>query len=197
MDPRALRAMLRMPSRREAIQTLAAALVIALICWYFGVDVWHSILLGCAITVIGLACLAAGEAPDARDLGWLPGKRERKAGSRNDVANLSASLRASWGYVGMTAEGRLKQIARRRLALEGLDLRNPDDRLAIEQRIGSTAYRALVHRRGTRRLSLRTLVCCLDMLDAIDSTHYPAPPARSRRPYLYGIRLSLGRARER
>jgi hypothetical protein len=188
--------MLRMPTRREALRTLGAGLLVAAICWYFGVDVWHALLLGCAITVTALACLAAGSAPDARDLSWRPGKRAGKEGSRNDVAGLSSSLRAGWGFVGLTAERRLREIARRRLALEGLDLRNPDDRLAIERRIGRPAYRILIQRQG-RRPTLRTLTYCLDMLDAIDSNHYPVPQPRSRRWDLRSIPFTLGRARER
>lgn len=195
MDVRALSQMLHLPSRRETVASLAAGTAIAVICWYFGVDVWHSILLGCAITVTALACNAGTLAMDARELSWRPGSRSSRAGSRNDVASLSASLRVDWWFVGPTADRRLHAIARRRLALEGLDLDNPDHRLAIEQRIGTAAYRVLA-RRSSRRLRLRLLVYCLDTLDAIDSTHYPAP-ARARRRDRLSVPFSLGRARER
>ena len=128
MGWRTLTEMLRLPTRREAIRTLCAGVLIAAICWYFGVDVWHAILLGCAMTVTALAVFAGTSAPDARDLSWRPGKRVRNDGSRNDVASLSSSLHAGWGVVGLTAERRLHEIARRRLALDGLDLQNVDDR---------------------------------------------------------------------
>lgn len=188
--------MLHLPSRLEACLTVAAGVLIAVLCWYFGVDVWHSLLLGCAITVTALACRAAGLAPDARELSWRPGAEENRVGSRNDVASLASSLRAHWTHIGLTAEGRLNELARRRLALEELDLRNPGDGPAIERRIGTTAYRILARRRRAR-ISLRTLTHTLDALDAIDSTHYPAPSAGSRRPFLDAVRFSLGRARER
>jgi hypothetical protein len=188
--------MLRLPTRREAIRTLCAGVLIAAICWYFGVDVWHAILLGCAITVTALAAVAATSAPDARDLSWRPGKRVRNDGSRNDVASLSSSLHAGWGFVGLTAERRLHEIARRRLALDGLDLRNADHGLAIERRIGGRAYRILV--RGQRRgLRLRTLRYSLDMLDGIDPNHYPTPLPRSQGWDLQSTLTSLGRPRER
>jgi hypothetical protein len=196
MDTRTLTETLHMPSRRETLQTLGAGLLVAAICWYFGVDVWHAILLGCAITVTALACLAAGSAPDARDLSWRSGKRAGKAGSRNDVSSLSSSLHAGWGLVGLTAERRLHEIARRRLALEGLDLQNADQRLAIESRIGAPTYRILMGRKGGR-LRLRTLTYCLDAIDAIDSNHYPMPQPRARRWTLQSIPFTLGRARER
>jgi hypothetical protein len=188
--------MLQPPSRLQTLATLGAGFLIAAICWYFGVDAWHSILLGCAITVTALALLVGGSAPDTRDLSWRPGKRPSREGSRRDVSSLSSSLRAGWGFIGLTAERRLYEIARRRLALEGLDLRNPDHRHAIELLVGRPAYRILVSPQG-RRATLRALIHCLDSLDATDSTHYPAPQPRARRWDLPTIPISLRRARER
>jgi hypothetical protein len=185
--------MVRLPSRRQATQILGAAFLLAVICFYFGVDAWHAILLGCAITVTGFALHVGSMASDARDLSWRPGNRSSRAGSRNEVANLSRSLRAGWGFVGLTAERRLNEIARRRLALEGLDLRNPEHQPAIELLIGGAAYRVLRSRQG-RVPSLRALTYTLDMLDAIDSTHYPVPQPRARRwGPLPAIPFSLGR----
>lgn len=196
MDMRELRQKLRLPNRREAARTLGAGLLLALVCWYFGVDVWHSILLGCAITVSALALLIGAGAPDARDPNWRPGRRASREGSRSDVANLSGSLRSGWGFVGLTAQRQLMQIARRRLALEGLDLGNAEHRPAIERRIGPRAYRVLVSR-PDKMPSLRSLLYCLDVLDALDSTHYPARQPRSRRWDPRAIPLRLGRARDR
>jgi hypothetical protein len=197
MRGRSLNQMLHAPTRREATQALLAGLAIAAFCWYLGVNAWHSILLGCAITVTALALLVGGSAPDARDLSWRPGKRASREGSRSDIASLSASLRSGWGFVGLSAERRLQQIARRRLALEGLDLKNAEHRSAIEQHIGTPAYRVLV-RPGGRLPRLRALLSCLDALDAIDPTNYPAPQPRARRwGPLSAIPSSLGRARER
>ena len=97
VDRRTLTQMLRRPTRRETVQTLGAGVGIAAICWYFGVDVWHAIVLGCAITVAALAAIAGSAAPEARDLSWRPGKRASSEGSRNDVASLSSSLHVGWG----------------------------------------------------------------------------------------------------
>jgi hypothetical protein len=188
--------MLRLPSRRELEKVVGAAFLIGVICWYFGVDVWHAILLGCAITVTALALLVGSSATDARDLSWRAGKRPRSEGSRSEIANLSSSLKGDWGFVGLTAERQLQQIARRRLALEGLDLSNAQQRSAIESRIGTQAYRVLVNRRG-RVPSLLALVKCLDALDAIDPSRYPQPQQRARRWALPGIPFGLGRAHGR
>lgn len=193
---RRLNELLRPPSRRELGEIVGAALLISAICWYFGVDVWHAILLGCAITVTALALLVGYSAPDSRDLSWWRDRRPRNEGSRSDIANVSSSLHGGWGLVGLTAERKLRQIARRRLAFEGLDLTNPEHRAAIERRIGARSYRALVNPRG-RVPSLRALLSCLDALDAIDPTHYPATRPRARRWDPPWIPFSQGRARER
>ncbi|MGH2873020.1 MAG: hypothetical protein ACRDL5_11240 [Solirubrobacteraceae bacterium] len=190
MGRRSLAGMLHLLGRGDAIRAGCIAALIAAICWYFGADVWHAILLGCAITVAAIAANSAGlSVPQPGALGWRPSGPARRAGARDEVATLSGSLRAGWGYVGLTAERRLSQIARRRMALEGLDLRNPEHRLAIERRIGEPAYRSLVNN-GSRRLRLRTVVYCLDALDAVDASHYPAPQPRSLRrgPSLIGSR---------
>jgi hypothetical protein len=180
------------PSRRQTMAVLAGSFAIAVICWYFGVNAWHSILLGCAITVIALAVLAGSSAPDALDVSWRPGKQPGREGARRDISSLSSSLRSGWGFVGLTAERRLHEVARRRLALEGLDLRNPDHRPAIEQLIGERAYLVLRGRQG-RVPNLRSLIYCLDTLDAIDSNHYPVAHPRARRWDLPVIPFSFGR----
>lgn len=186
--------LLRLPTRRETIRAAAAATLAAVICWYFGVNVWHSILLGCAVTVASFAVMAGGSTPELRELSWHHRSR-RRLGSRNEVARLSQSLRSGWEPVGLTAERRMHQIARRRLALEGLDLLNRDHRDAIQRLIGGRAYRTLVHPHG-RRPRLRALLRCLDALDAIDARHYPPPqPSARRMPDL--IQSNLRRLRER
>lgn len=174
---------------------IGTAILAAAICWYFGVNVWHSILLGCAATVVSFAVRKGASAEEFRDLSWRHRRRSR-SGSRSEVATLAHSLRSGWQPVGLTAERRLHQIARRRLALEGLDLLNAEHRNAIEGRIGARAYRILVHRSG-RRPRLRSLVHCLDMLDALDSDHYkpPTPGAVLNMPHL--IPTNLRRTRER
>ncbi len=171
MDSRNLTRAFRPPRRRETFIATGLAVAAAAICWYFGVDVWHSILLGCAITVLILAVAVASSAPIPEDR--TPDHvRKRADGSRSDVAILSGSLRVGWGTVGLTAERRLHKIAVRRLALEGLYLDNPEHRDLIERRIGTRVYRTLTrtNRRGMRR---KTLVHCLAVLDALNPNYYP------------------------
>ena len=51
---RSLFGVLRALDRRATIRILLTALLIAAICWYFGADVWHSILIGSALTTLGV-----------------------------------------------------------------------------------------------------------------------------------------------
>ncbi len=167
-----------MPRRGESLRALAVAATVAAVCWYFGVNVWHALLLGCAITVAALALMLASSAPELSELDWRAGRNSRSDGSRTDIVRLSAALRGGWGPVSLTAERQLRNIARTRLALEGLELANPEHRHAIELHIGTSAYRILT-RTSPRRVRMRTLISCLDALDALNPTYYPAPRRRS------------------
>lgn len=174
---------MNLPGRREGLQILGIAAAVAVICWYFGVNVLHALMLGAAITVIGFACLIVSVTPQTRDLRWRGRRPPPNKGSRSDVANLSGSLKGSWGLVGRTAERRLWQLTRRRLALEGLDLQNPGHREAIEARLGRPMYRTLM-RAGKGGLRMRMLSHCLDTLDALNATYYPEPRVSQHRPWL-------------
>jgi hypothetical protein len=157
---------------REARRAVLAALLIAAVCWYFGVDAWHALLLGAAVTVIVVAAGAAGAASDAALPSWLGSGRPGADGSRNEVETIAWSLRGSWGRIGLTAERELRRIARRRLALEGLDLANPAHREAIQALVGAPVYRILTRERWGR-VSLRTLTRTLDALDRVNANYYP------------------------
>jgi hypothetical protein len=149
------------------VRAVSVALPVALICWYFGADVWHSLLIGGAVTTLLLSLAIALDAPNFGATDWRGGRGANRRGSRGDVKELSWSLRGSYGQVGGTAVRRARQVARRRLAARGLDLLNPDDRPEIERLIGRRPYVVLV--RGDRRPPLlRSFVRCLDALDALE-----------------------------
>jgi hypothetical protein len=177
---RSLFGVLRALDRRATIRILLTALLIAAVCWYFGADVWHSILIGGALTTLGLIGLIANDNPDFSNTGWRIDSRSNPHGARRDVAQLSWSLRGSYGRVGSGAVLRAQRLARQRLALYQLDLLNPTDRPRIEQMIGHHAYAVLV--RGERRPPfLRSFIHCLNALDALDPTRPIALRSRSRR----------------
>jgi hypothetical protein len=151
-------------------------LMLSAIFWYFGADVWHSILLGGAVTsiiVAASACRALEMTRELRGTAWRSSRQTSLRGSRRDVTFLSSSMSEGWGRVGYMAESRVRNLARQQLALHHLDLEGPGDRLEVEQLIGRRAYRLLARdgRRRRRRMRLRSLVHCLDVLDALDPMH--------------------------
>jgi hypothetical protein len=164
---------------RTTLAAGAATLVLGAIAWYFGNDVWHAILIGCAVTALFFAARTGWSIPAVRDLSWRYRQRGTE-GTRNEVATLARSLRSGWGGVGLTAERRLRQLARRRLALEGLDLRDDEHREAIERRIGASSYRLLTRPDGPRP-RLRAVLQTLDLLDGLNADHYAAPQGGVRR----------------
>lgn len=174
---------LRLPPWRELLRVAGGALLLGVLAWFLGVDVWHAILVGCA-AMVGITAFLVGGAPEIRDLSWRPRYRNTE-GARSELANLAHSLRPQRGVVGLAAERRLRDLAARRLALHGLDLQSAADREATERLIGTRAYQLLVRPDATRRAKLRTVIRCLDLLDALDSDHYSAPrPDSRRRPAL-------------
>ena len=173
---------LRPPTWLQVTRVLMVAIGVAAICWFFGADAWHSILLGSVVTTVGLVISSRGTLSERGDTEWRDERRAR-AGARNDVAQLSWSLRPSFGRVSNTALWRVQQLARRRLALHQLDIREPAQRRQIEQLIGRRAYALLVSD-GRRPPHLRSLLHSLDALDglgAIDPTQRTPLASRPRR----------------
>jgi hypothetical protein len=187
---------LRTIDRRATVRTLLTALLVAAVCWYFGADVSHSILIGCAVTTLGVIFLIANDNPDFGNTGWQSDSRTSQQGARRDVAQLSRSLRGSYGRVGYGAVTHARQVARQRLVSYQLDLLNPADRPRIEQLIGHRAYVVLVQ--GERRPPiLRSFIHCLNALDALDPTKRITLRSRSRRRFLNFTPHRPRRARER
>jgi hypothetical protein len=174
-----------LPRRKATIWTFIVAVAVPATCWYFGADVWHSIALGCVVTTVGVVTLVATGDWEIGNTGLQGTPRASREGARGEVAELSWSLRTSYGRVDTKAASRVRQLARRRLALHHLDLNDPADRSAVEQLIGPYAYNVLV--RSERRPLLRSLLHCLDALDALGAmdahgpAHRAAPPSRRRR----------------
>jgi hypothetical protein len=185
----------RPPKRRAAGQVLIVALLVAAICWYFGADASHSILIGTALA-LGFVGLDGPAGLDLSNTDWRGGVRVNREGARRDITDLSWSLRGRYGRVSDTAVSRVRQIARQRLALHQLDLIDPADHRKIEQLIGRSTCALLVWDER-RPPSLRSLLHCLDVLDALDPTRATAPPSRPRHQTpIFALQRSR-RARER
>jgi hypothetical protein len=190
--------LVRLPPRRVTIWAVIVAVLVAAVCWYFGADLWHSVLLGSVLTTVGLITMVGTPDRAIANTDWRGDAGTNRVGSRGEVAELSWSLRTSYGRVDNKAVSRARQLARRRLALRQLDLNDPADRPAIEALIGRSTYAILVTRE--RRPLLRSLLHCLDALDALDTlspTMPAAPPSKPRRHMPTFLRHRLRRARER
>ncbi len=193
---RILVGVVRALDRRATTRILLTGLLIAAICFYFGADVWHSILIGGALATLGLIGLIANDNPDFGNTGWKSDSRSDRRGARRDVAELSSSLRGSYGRVRSAAVLQAQRLARRRLTPYQLDLLDPADRPMIEQLIGRHAYAVLV--RGDRRPPLlRSFVHCLDALDALGPTRPIVLRSRARRRFPNFVPPRLRRTRER
>jgi hypothetical protein len=163
------------PDRSKLVRRrdIAAMLALSAGAWYVGANVWTSILVGAAITIV----LRATSLIEVVQEGGFRSRFDfgvRARGGRSDVQNLAASLSRGWGRTDGTAPRRVVAIARRRLALQHLDLSNPGHRRQIEQLLGRRAYRSVTRSAYRRGMRVRSLVHCLDVLDTLD----PAP----RRP---------------
>jgi hypothetical protein len=152
---------------------IVAMLALSAVAWYFGATVWTSLLVGGAVTIV-LRAVSLVSVPEEAGFRWRVQRRARAEGGRSDVSNLAISLSRGWRRTGVTADRRVVEIARRRLALQNLDLENPDHRSQIEQLLGRRAYQSLT-RKDYRGMGLRSLVHCLDVLDTLE------PAARRQR----------------
>jgi len=150
------------------IKGVAFALVLAGVAWYFGADPWHALLLGGLLaTAFWIAALVTFDV-GGDETDWRETERVNQPGARSDIARLSLSLRGRRGRVSDASVWQVRRIAERRLAQRELDLRNPADRPRIEQLLGHASYRLLVRGRMARQPTLRSLVRCLDALEALD-----------------------------
>lgn len=163
---RSLASLVRWPDPRETVYIVICAVGLSAVWWFFGAGVWYALLLGCAATVLVMAALV-GASSEVREIRWRGADSARNRGSRNDVANLSVALRGSWGRVDRSVQLRVRAIARLRLGLLGLDLQNGDHGAEIERLLGPSVY-AFLTDSGFGRQSRRTLLRCLDVLDALD-----------------------------
>jgi hypothetical protein len=158
--------------------------LVAAICWYFGADVWHSILIASALTTVGVIVFGDTVNLELISTDWQRGNRPSRHGARTDIAELSWWLRGRHGRVNDRALTRIQQVARHRLALYQLDLRNPADHPKIEQLIGRRTCAILVQ--GDRRPpSLRVFIRCLDALEALDARRLSEPPSFRRRDSIF------------
>ena len=167
--------LLRGPRRGRFVGAFVVAVLAAGVCWYIGMDVWHSVTVGVGSAAVGLAWVAL---PEHRSADWPDDDAPTVASTSGgrELRKLSALLRPRYGRVGPDALARVRALARHRLSLRQLDLNDPSHRMGIEQLIGSAAYATLC-RPGRWPPLLRSVVHCLDMLDRLDPERSSPAPA--------------------
>lgn len=174
----AVAALLRGTGRRPVRLVVITAVLAVVVAWYLGMDIWHALTVGAGLGALGLCWITL---PGRRRKTEWPLETGRVAeGARREVSQLSWSL-PHHGRAQHTGLRRVQDLARRRLALHGLELDAPADGPGIRKLIGSSAYSTL--RPTARKLpTVRAVVHCLDMLDRLDplrsATALSAVPAR-------------------
>jgi hypothetical protein len=161
-----LRGVFRSQWRGSALIVSVGGPIVAIVCWYFGADVWHAIAIAACVCAAGVAWAAW---PEERATPWHD-HDEWQSGGRSDVVRLSWSLYRRRGRASAEALRRVQAIGRRRLALRQLDPLDPSHAPAIERLLGGEALAVL---RSSERDSappptMRSLVHCLDALDALE-----------------------------
>jgi hypothetical protein len=160
----ALGALFRAPRRARTILVLIAAAVTAAVLWITGADLAHTLTIALGAASAGLVWVALPEHDPGE---WPDEAGSTKDGARREVVRLSWSLRPRRGRVQPPAVARVRDLARHRLALRGLDLDDPAQQGEIERLLGGSAHRVL--QPSARRLPRRrALVECLDALDRLD-----------------------------
>lgn len=157
--------------RRRLVLAVVAAVLIGAACWYFGMDVPHSVTVGVALLAVGLAWQGADGA-DAAD--WQSGAAAPGEGVRQDVARLAWSLRAHRTGIPSAGLRRVHALAAERLARHGLDPDAAGDRAAVERMLGPGACTVL--HPGDRRIRLGAVIACLDALEHLDALDTPPAP---------------------
>lgn len=171
MNPRAVVRYLRPASWQTSNRTMGVAAAVAVVSWYFGADALHALVLAVAVTAVAAALrIDVGVA----DSGWGTDTVRRLRGSRSELAELSLSLQGRDGRsLGKgRAVGRIRDLARQRLAERGLSLLTPSDRYEIERLLGPRAF-AVIAAPQRRRITFRAVTSCLDALEALDRRGRP------------------------
>ena len=158
---------------RLAARLAAAVVVVPVAAWAVGVN-WVLCLL---IAGAAAAAVAIVELPTlAQDPNWPTPDETRRGGGRREVTSLSWMLTSRHGGTDRAAVLRLRAIAFRRLALQGVDLDAPAHHQRAIQMLGADVL-AILMSDGSFSASHRQLVQCIEALERLDpASDRTAPP---------------------
>lgn len=158
----------------RVVAATAAAAVVGLLLWYFGVDAAFAVALGVLTLAIGLVWTAYTGPSAVR---WPVERPVPLAGSRSDVARLAWGFQMRHGSVREQGFKAVRELAELRLARAGFELYSDADRDAIVAAVGEAAYAALNPTRGIlpSAAALQSTLDALDRLDAAIGIGAPTP----------------------
>lgn len=158
---------------RTAARMLAAIVAAPGAAWAIGVN-WIYCMLIASVCVAGVAVLELPALGD--ETYWPPLDESQRGGGRREVSSLSWLLTSRRDGADRAAVLRLAEVARRRLALEGVDLNLPADRERAVAALGSRVHAMLTE--GPGRSPTHSMVTeCIDALESLDR---PTVPSRLR-----------------
>ncbi|MCW2604082.1 MAG: hypothetical protein JWN61_2217 [Pseudonocardiales bacterium] len=157
---------------RMAIRLALATVVLPAAAWAIGIN-WVYCLLIAAAAAAGVAALelpALGREPN-----WPVPDEARHDGGRREIAYLSWMLTSRHGGTDRAAVLRLRETARRRLALRGIDLEATADMQRARDVLGPHIHSILLSDQGFSP-SHRQIVQCIEALERL----VPDPPPTLR-----------------
>ena len=158
------RLLLQPPLRGRLVLCVTLGAGVAVIAWYFGMDLAHAIALG---LVVAAVAVVLGSVPEHRPAEWAREPGPAETGIRRDVSHLSWSLHSRSGVVAASAHRRLRDLARTALSRHDFELDEPADAAAIERLLGPEAWNTI--RPGERALPrLAEVETTLDALQKLD-----------------------------
>lgn len=149
---------------------LALAVVVGVGLWLVGLPAMSSAILATAGFAAGAGRagleLHTIDQRVGRSGAWPPRSSPFVGGVRREVQELSWSFSSRSGTSGQEVLTHLRNLARRRLAVHGVDLSDPEHRPRVDALIGSRA-RAVLATPGDRPVRHRDAVACLDAVERL------------------------------
>lgn len=130
--------------KRLVTLVLTELVAIALLQRELGLDTTHLLMLTLSVVALTLVTHAARTDTSAgRQPRWPRDRRDRRAGSRDDVASLAWTFFGRDDTISAQALRTVRTIAATRLRAHGADLHDPDDAPACRALLGDDTHRLL------------------------------------------------------
>lgn len=143
-----------------------AGVLAAALGWMAGLAAVTSAFVGVAAVAGVLVLTRFDVRPDP---GFDRKRHDRRHGARGEVQELAWAMVARDGRASERMLRRVRELSRSRLARHGLDIDEPADAPAIEELVGTRAFRTLT-RSGSPHPKMSEITQAVDALDRIGTT---------------------------